>query len=142
MISLSTSQAVFANEIIGQSSIKSEHATAGIGYRTGAGGTVTQGSGSGKATTVTLNKACGEITMDSATLNANTTVSFTFTNSALAAADLIHCVHASGGTVGSYLIHGRGTGSGSGTITVRNITAGNLGEAIVIRFAVIKGVTS
>jgi hypothetical protein len=111
----------------------------GIGYATGAGGTVTQITS--KATGVTLNKATGQITMDAANLAANTTVSFVLTNSAIAAGDTLILNHISGGTPGSYTLNAR-SAAGSATIDVRNITAGALAEAIVIAFAVIKAVTA
>ena len=109
------------------------------GYITGEGGTVAQSSS--KSTTVTLNKKCGQITMNGAALAADTTVSFTLTNSTIAATDLLVLNHVSGGTAGSYLLNAQ-AGAGSASINVRNITAGSLGEAIVIGFAVIKAVTA
>jgi hypothetical protein len=128
-----------AGSFAASGSIKSTGATAGIGYATGAGGTVTQITS--KATGVTLNKATGQITMDAASLAANTTVSFVLTNSAIAAGDTLILNHISGGTAGSYTLNAR-SASGSATIDVRNVTAGALAEAIVIAFAVIKAVTS
>ena len=113
----------------------------GMGYSTGAGGTVAQGSGSGKATTVVLDKASGEITMDGAALNAGTIVSFTLTNSSIANKDLLVLNHTSVGTIGAYGLNAQ-CGTGSATINVRNNTGGNLSEAIVLRFALIKGATS
>lgn len=107
----------------------------------GAGGTATQGSGSGKATGVTLNKICGQITTDAATLNAATTVSFTLTNSTIAATDVMILNHVSGGTAGAYTLNAQ-CGASSATINIRNVTAGNLSEAIVIAYVVIKAVTS
>lgn len=121
--------------------IRSVSPTAGIGYATGAGGTVAQGSGSGKATGVTLNTVCGTITMDGATLNADTTVAFTLTNSAIAATDLVVIQHSSVGTLGAYNFAVTPAG-GSATVSVRNVTPGNLSEAIVLRFAIIKAVTA
>jgi hypothetical protein len=112
--------------------------TGGIGYPTGQGGTVTQGAGSGKATGVTLSKYTGEITMNNATLNSDTTVSFALTNTKIATSDLLVLNHVSGGTIGAYLLEAS-CGASTATIYVRNITGGNLGEAIVIRFAVIRG---
>lgn len=131
-----------AGSIVAAASIKSTGPTAGIGYATGAGGTVSQGSGSGKATAVTLNTITGKITMDSATLNAATIVSFTFNNSAIVSTDQIVTSHESGGTTGAYTINCRATGSGTAACDVRNNTAGNLGEAIVIRYSVVKSVNS
>jgi hypothetical protein len=119
--------------------LRSEGATHGIGYGTGAGGTVAQATS--KSTGVTLSKACGQITMHSATLTAGTNVSFTLTNTAIAAGDLLVLNHVSGGTVGAYALNAQ-CGAGSAVINVRNLTAGNLGEAIVIGFALVKGVTA
>jgi hypothetical protein len=109
------------------------------GYITGEGGTVTQATS--KATAVTLSKKCGQITMHNASLAADTTVSFTLTNTTIVATDLLVLNHVSGGTAGSYLLNAQ-AGAGSASINVRNVTAGALGEAIVIGFAVIKAVTA
>lgn len=111
----------------------------GVGYSTGAGGTVTQSTS--KSTGVTLNKLSGEITMDAAALAANTTVSFTLTNSQIAASDVLVLNHSSGGTAGSYTLNAQ-CAAGSASINVRNVTAGSLSQAIVIRFVVIKAVTN
>jgi hypothetical protein len=109
------------------------------GYITGEGGTVTQATS--KATAVTLNKKCGRITMHNASLAAATTVTFTLTNSTIAATDLLVLNHVSGGTAGAYLLNAQAA-AGSASINVRNVTAGALAEAIVIGFAVIKAVTA
>jgi hypothetical protein len=111
------------------------------GYATGSGGTASQGSGSGKATGVTLSKSCGSITMDAANLNTATTVSFTLTNTVIEAGDILVMNHLSGGTFGAYTLNAQ-CAAGSASINVRNVTAGNLAEAIVIRFAVIKAVSA
>ena len=105
------------------------------GYIVGEGGTVAQSTS--KSTAVTLNKKCGQITMNGAALAAATTVSFTLTNSTIAATDLLVLNHVSGGTAGSYLLNAQAA-AGSASINVRNITAGSLSEAIVIGFAVVK----
>lgn len=124
----------------GSSSILSASATAGIGYATGAGGTVTQLTS--KSTGVTLNKICGSITMNNATLNAGAQVQFTLTNSAIGPADVLVLNHISAGTLGVYLLTASCL-SGTALINVRNTTAAsNLSEAIVLQFAVIKAVTS
>ena len=112
-----------------------------LGYSTGAGGTVTQGAGSGKATGVTLSRPTGQIVMNNATLNANTTVTFVLTNTVISATDIIVLQHTSVGTNGAYNLNAF-PAAGSATIAVRNTTAGNLGEAIVLSFAVIESVTS
>lgn len=109
------------------------------GYITGDGGTVTQATS--KSTGVTLNKRCGQITLNGAALAANTTVSFTLTNNTIAATDLLVLNHVSAGTAGSYALNAQAA-AGSASINVRNITAGSLSEAIVIGFAVIKAATA
>ena len=109
--------------------------TAGtFGYGTGRG-TVTQATN--KSTGVTLDAPCGAITMNGAALSADTTVSFTLTNSSIAATDLVLLNHVSGGTVGSYVVNAQAA-AGSASINVTNISTGSLSEAIVIGFAVIK----
>jgi hypothetical protein len=111
----------------------------GIGYVTGAGGTVTQATS--KSTGVTLNKVCGEITMNAAALAAGTAVSFVLANSAIGANDNIILNHVATGTFGAYALNGR-CAAGSATIDVRNLSAATLSEPIVVRFTVIKSVTA
>lgn len=108
------------------------------GYITGEGGTVTQATS--KSTGVTLNKRCGQITLNNAALAASTTVSFTLTNSTIVATDIITLNHASVGTLGDYALSARAA-AGSATIAVRNLTAASLSDALVIGFAVIKATT-
>lgn len=115
------------------------NATGGIGYTTGAGGTVTQATN--KSTGVTLNKVTGEITMNAAALAGDTTVSFVLTNSAIVAGDYLSVQHVSAGTVGSYKCEAVCAG-GTATITVRNITTGSLSEAIVLKFMLFKSATA
>lgn len=110
-----------------------------LGYAAGNGGTVTQLTS--KSTGVTLNKIAGEITLNNAALAAGAIVSFVLTDSAIAATDVIERNHVSGGTIGAYTIEASAA-AGSATFYVRNNTAGSLGEALVIRFAVLKSANS
>ena len=112
---------------------------AGIGYGTGAGGTVTQLTS--KATGVSLSTVTGEITLNNAALAAATVVSFVLTNTAIAAGDTVLVQHVSAGTVGAYTCTAVAA-AGSATIYVRNASAGSLSEAIVLKFNVWKSVTS
>jgi hypothetical protein len=109
-----------------------------VGYQpaVGVGGTVVQAST--KSTAVSLNVATGQITMNNATLAAATVVSFTMTNADIGAADVLVLNHISGGTPGSYGLNAQCI-AGAATINVRNNTAGGLGEAIVLQFALLKG---
>lgn len=115
--------------------------TGGLGYGTGAGGAVTQATN--KSTGVTLNTVTGQITMNNANLAGQTEVSFTLTNSAIAATDVVLVSIASGATANSYVVSVGATAAGSCVIQLGNVTlATTLGEAVVLNFAVIKGVTS
>ena len=117
----------------------SASSTDGIGYTTGAGGTVTQLTD--KSTAVTLNKVCGQITMHGAALGAGAAAGFTFFNSTIGAGDLLLRNHASGGLFGAYAINSQ-CSAGAASIHVRNTTGGSLSEAVVISFALVKATTS
>jgi hypothetical protein len=108
-----------------------------LGYDTGAGGTVTQITS--KATSVTLNTPTGQINTHNAALAANTTVSFTLTNSVIGANDNIVVHRKTGGTAASYQIWCTTVAAGSCVIAIRNITGGSLSETIALQFSVIKG---
>ncbi|WP_210235482.1 hypothetical protein [Mesorhizobium sp. M8A.F.Ca.ET.165.01.1.1] len=126
-------------DVLGNGHLRVKNPAKGIGYATGAGGTVTQATS--KSTGVSLNTSCGQITMNAAALAAGTIVSFVLTNTAIAATDILVLNHISGGTPGSYSLNARAA-AGSATIDLRNNTAGSLSEAIVIAFAVVKAVTA
>lgn len=112
----------------------------GIGYATGAGGSIYQSTS--KFTAVRLDKLSGQITLAADTLAASTCVSFKLTNSQIATGDLLILNHVSGGTLGAYHLNAHGAIDGSAIIDVANISANALSEAIVVGFAVIKAVTA
>jgi hypothetical protein len=114
--------------------------TGTIGYATGAGGTVTQGVS--KSTGVTLNKISGQITTHNAALGSNSEVSFTVTNSTVAATDVIVTCIASGATADAYNVQVDAVAAGSFRVAIANMTAGSLSEALVINFVVIKAVAA
>jgi len=107
-----------------------------IGYSTGTGGTVTQATN--KATGVTLNKRCGQITLNNASLGAAAEVSFTLTNSVIAATDVVMICIGSGATAGAYTVQCDAVAAGSCRISVGITSSGSLSEAIVLNFVVIK----
>ena len=111
-----------------------------VGYSTGTGGAVAQITS--KATGVTLNKRCGQITMNNASLSAAAEVSFTLTNSVLAATDVVMICIGSGATAGAYNVQCDAVAAGSCRISIGNMSSGALGEAIVLNFVVIKGVNA
>ena len=114
--------------------------TAGLLVGPTGGGTVTQATN--KSTGVTLNTESGQITMNNAQLDAGVEVSFTVTNSKIAATDVVVAWHGSAGTAGSYLVNANAIAAGSFAVTVSNVSAGNLSEAIVINFVALKGASS
>jgi hypothetical protein len=109
-----------------------------FGYQTGSGGAVAQGTS--KATTVVLNKPCGTIALVNSALAAGAIVTFQLTNSFIGANDIIVAQHDSIGTFGAYTITPNTPAAGSCKFSIRNNSAGSLSEAIVIRFAIVKGV--
>ena len=112
----------------------------GIGYATGAGGTVTQLTS--KVTAFTLSKLTGAITFAADALASQTsTAGATWTNTFIAATDHVVFTHISGGTVGAYNIACL-PAAGSATVYLRNTTGGSLSEAPVFKFTVIKGVSA
>jgi hypothetical protein len=93
---------------------------------------------SSKSTGVTVNTSAGQITMDAASLAATTNVTFTLTNNRLSGKDVIIVnVASANATAGAYNAWVSSMLAGSATITLRNITAGPLLEAVVINFAII-----
>jgi hypothetical protein len=112
------------------------YASTEIGYASGAQGTVTQLTD--KSTAVTLSKSSGQITMNAASLAAATNVTFTLTNTLLSAKDVL-ILNVTNGTSAAYNCWVSSMGAGSATITLRNISASPLAEAVVINFAIIHG---
>ncbi len=113
--------------------------TEGIGYASGAGGTVTQSTS--KSNGVSLNKTTGQITMSNAALASGSSVSFVMTNTTIAGSDLVIVNQVLGGTTGAYDINPQ-PANGYVTITVTNSSTTSLSEALVLGFAVIKGAIS
>ena len=113
------------------------YASEELGYASSAQGAVTQGTS--KSTGVTVNASMGQITMNDATLNTLTNVTFTLTNSLISAKDVIILNVGSGATSGAYNCWISSMSAGTCTITLRNISGGNLSEAVVINFAIIHG---
>lgn len=116
--------------------------TQGIGYATGAGIAVTQGTS--VTTTVVGNGICGTITTFAQTAATGVDVSFTFTNSAIAATDVVVVsVKSYGGTADGIPVAAvQATGAGSCIINIMNNGAVTLDALVVLNFAVIKSVAA
>ena len=117
-------------------SIRSSSASAGLGYSTGAGSAVTQGGS--RTTGVTINAVSGAITLFSAAGSA-TPATFTVTNSAVSATDVIILNQKSG--TDKYHLLVTAVASNSFDITFFT-TGGTTTEQPVINFAVIKAVAA
>ena len=113
------------------------YATQEIGYAPAAQGVVTQATD--KSTGVTLNKSAGRITMNAASLAANTAVSFTLTNNLISTNDTIIVCISGGGTAAAYTTYISSMAAGSAVVTLRNLTGGALAEAVIINYAIIHG---
>jgi hypothetical protein len=124
------------------SAITTSSPTAGVGYKTGAGGAVTQITSA--TTGVTLNKVCGSITTFGLTLTAGVDVSFTLTNSTIAATDVVAVSTKSyaGTADGIPVANVVATAAGSCVINIRNTGAATLDALAVLNFAVIKAVAA
>lgn len=109
--------------------------TTGVGYATGAGGTVTQITS--RTTGVTINKTTGAITLFSAA-GTNVDTSFVVTNSTVAATDVIILNEKSGTNKYKFYV----SAIGASTFTITFWTDTTSVDAPVINFAVIKGVIS
>lgn len=130
---------VGANNIVATGSITSNSKTAGIGYRVGAGGTVTQLTS--KSEPVTLNTVTGQIVTNNATLAGGASVTFTLTNSAIANTDVMIINQVSATNISDYNFFPI-CNSGSANITIVNRSNQNRSDAITLRYTVIKGATA
>jgi len=138
--SLAVSGTTSTTAITSSSKILANGNSSKIGYDTGSGGSITQSAGA-KTNAVTLNRPTGIIVTDNAALTANTAVTFSLSNSVIDSTDIVIVSHISGGTLGSYNF-AVAPATGNANVTIRNITAGSLSEALSLRFIVIKSVNA
>ena len=110
---------------------------AGLGYGTGAGGTVTQATS--RSTSVTINKPTGAITLFS-TAGVPTWTTFTVNNSLVSVTDTVVLSLQSGAT-NAYLTSVINVANGSFTIAFAT-TGGVATDSPNINFAIIKGATA
>lgn len=116
----------------------STSSTKATGYSTGAGGSVTQTTS--KATGVTLNRPTGRITTHAANLAAGASVAFVFSNSLIESTDTLILNLAN--QAGNYEWKAGNISSGAVYIYIKNITAGDLAEALTFNFSILKGAAS
>lgn len=99
------------------------------------GGSVTQATN--KSTAVTLDAACGVITMNAAALAGGASVSFILNNALLAATDTLIVNIGPAGTADTYSCTAQVTGAGTASIRVTNYSGTSRSEAVLINFAII-----
>lgn len=109
------------------------------GYGNGAGSAVTQGTS--RTTDVTINNVCGQITLFSATTTAATFASFTVTNSAVAATDVVILNIGASATADRYNVTVTAVAAGSFRVQIHNVVAVAVAEAPILNFAVLNAVT-
>lgn len=119
--------------------VQATDSNTGIGYSTGAGGTVTQITSS--ATAVTLNKVCGQITTVALTTAGAAEEAFVVNNSTVDANDVI-AVSTTYAGAGKPIVFVTNQGAGVFTLNITNVSASALDTVCVINFAVIKSVTA
>lgn len=110
-------------------------------FNNGAGGQVVQEVS--KSNGVLLNKPTGQITMHAANLAPGAAVAFVLTSFAIAANDVVIVSIKSGATSGAYAEpFAEAVSAGSCRIQLRNQSNGNLAEAVVLNFVVLRGRSS
>lgn len=116
--------------------------TESLGYGSGAGGTVTQAVS--KATSVTLNKPSGLITMHNSALAAGASVGFALFNSVIQANDSVIAASLWNGSYNgtNYSVEVRQVGAGGVYVYVTNKSAGSLSDSLQIQYNVIRGKAS
>ena len=112
--------------------------TGGLGYGTGAGGTVTQLTS--KSTDVVLNKPTGKVITSNAALAAGASVSFLLNNSLITTTDTVNVTIIGTGIGQHYRVRAfTGGAGGACAIYIENVTASSYSEAITIQFNIQKG---
>lgn len=112
-----------------------------VGYVSGQGGAVTQLDS--KSTAVTLNKLCGQITMNNAALGAGSRAGFQCVNSLVTAKDTIVASidNTSPASAGYSYSVSASASMGAIVFVIKNDSTGSLSDAVRINFAIIKGAT-
>lgn len=109
-----------------------------IGYKRGAGGTVTQITSS--STAVTLNKPCGQITTVALTTAGAAEEAFVVNNTFVSAQDVVVLSTTYAGA-GKPFLSVSNVGAGVFTVNITNVSGSALNAVAVINFAVLKVVT-
>jgi 1-aminocyclopropane-1-carboxylate deaminase/D-cysteine desulfhydrase-like pyridoxal-dependent ACC family enzyme len=77
--------------------------------------------------------------MNNAALAAGAAVSFTLNNTLLSANDTIIVCISGGATAAAYTVYISSMTTNSAVVTLRNLSAGSLSEAVIVNYAIIHG---
>ena len=113
-------------------------------WQTTGGGTVTQGSSSGRATAFTLSQTTGVVTLDDASLAAGVEATAVWTNTTINATSTVIVNHAASGAGNpeDLLITIGEVASGTCEVVVSNLSSGALTVAPAFNFVVLGGASS
>jgi hypothetical protein len=117
---------------------KSKISAAGIGYGTGAGSAVSQGTS--RTTPVTINAPCGTITLFNTTATAGQVTTFTVNNTIVDPTDVVTVSIKT--ATGFHMVGVTSTTTDAFTVSVYTPNAVAVAEAPVLNFAVVKSVAA
>jgi hypothetical protein len=130
----------FLGAIVGSGYIKSNSSVGGIGYDTGAGGSVTQITS--KSTAVAINAMCGVITTHTEQLVSGASVTFAVSNSSIGPNDTVQVITRAA-VSSSYEASVFGLNSPFNSFIVKLTNNGiTASEAVVINFTIIRGASA
>lgn len=141
-LTVGASGALTPTSVVTTGALETSSPSAGFGFVTGAGGTVTQASSI--TTGVTLSKNSGQIVTVSSTLAAAASAVFVVTNTLVAATDVVTVgVSTYGGTTGVPVAWVNAIGSGSFAIVLFNVHASAaLNGTVTLNVNLVKGVAA
>lgn len=132
--------AVSATGVVSTGQIVSTSSTGGLGYSTGAGGTVTQITSA--STAVALHTICGQVTTVALTTAAAAEEVFVFNNNTIAATDVVVATTTYAGA-GTPVVSFKGIGATACTVVITNLHATDaLNAALTFNFVVFNSVAA
>ena len=129
--------------VVGQTLVydSTKWVNAPLGLPPGTGATVTQATS--KSTAVTINALTGRITLNNSNLAVGFGNAFTVNNSTVTATDAIITNIVSGAAVSSrYHVQASNATAGSFIMNIRNLSAVDVAEAVVVSYLIIRGQTT
>lgn len=138
----SASNQVFTGQVNSNTGMRANAATVGIGYGVGAGSNTTVTQANAFTTGVTANTMSGVITVTSFSLATSTNMTVKLTNSSISGTGWVLAVSVNGSDAGTCVVQGDIFASGTGYITVRNVSGSTISANLVLNWALISISTS